>query len=207
LISLFILLNLFQTWQYKNGLIHYDDMSKEAYFKGFFQTKETDGWRDMLKPYDWDRRIKGLPQINYSKELFNALDAKQVISFRGGNLNYITVNSKAQSAMASLALEIGNNELFYIEKDQIDMVSIRSGNGWLWSLKPEYDNVITASAMIRTANEKFRIEFIDKDDNRIAIKAANNKYITIGDKWPFVITANSTTLGKNETFRYFIIDK
>lgn len=206
-IFIFVILNLFQTWQYKKGLIHYDDMSKEAYFKGFFQTKEADGWRDMLKPYDWERRINGLSQIKYSQEYFNEMDAKQTISLRGSNLKYITVNPKAQNAMASLAIERGVNELFFIERQLGDTVCIRSNDGWLWSLKTEYENVITASAMQKKSSEKFTIEYIDADDNRIAIKAANNKFITIGDKWPFVITANSTTLGKNEIFRYFVVDK
>ncbi len=74
IISLLITLNLFQTWQYKNGLIHYDDMSKEAYFKGFFQTKVTDEWKDLLKPYDWNRRIIGLPQIKYSEKFLKLLE-------------------------------------------------------------------------------------------------------------------------------------
>ncbi len=72
-VFLFASFNLFQTWQYKKGFIHYDDMSHEAYFEGLFQTKKSEQWTDLLKPYNWKRRIAGLPQIEYSKQFIDAI--------------------------------------------------------------------------------------------------------------------------------------
>jgi len=207
IICLLITLNLFQTWQYKNGLIHYDDMTKEAYFKGLFQTKATDEWRDLLKPYDWDRRIKHLPQINYSKNYFESINEKQKIIFRGSNLKYIGVNPnpQAQNAMASLASETTNEAVFYLEKIKDNKYHIRSSNGYLWSLRPELENVVTATGILPSLNDIFIIEYID--DNKIAIKAANNKYITIGYAWPFIIKAEANAISKAERFRYFVINQ
>ncbi|MGZ4048220.1 MAG: hypothetical protein ACXVNN_02590 [Bacteroidia bacterium] len=203
--TLLIALNLFQTWQYKNGLIHYDDMSKEAYFKGFFQTKISEGWVDLLKPYDWDRRMKGLPQINYSKEYFDKLDLNQNISLRGNNLLYFVVNPKAQNAMGAIAKGVLPESMFSIEHLKGDTVCIRSKNGLLWSLKSNYENAITSTEMLAHATEKFTIDYLKDDDNKIAIKASNGKYVSIGSQWPFIVKANADAVSDEESFRYFVI--
>lgn len=207
ILFLLISLNLFQSWQYKNGLIHYDDMSKEAYFKGFFQTKASIDWADLLQPYDWERRENHLPQIEYSSQFFNAIDKKQGFYLRASNLSYLIVNEKAQNAMGALAKDYSSSSLFYIEHLEGNSIAIRSVNGFYWSLKPQYDNAITASETNIGSAEKFTFEYLDEEDNRIAIKASNGKYISIGEKWPFIIIAKSDKVGKSETFRYFVIGK
>ena len=203
---LLISLNLFQSWQYKNGLIHYDDMSKEAYFKGFFQTKISSGWIDLLKPYDWDRRMKGLPQINYSKDFFNKIDANQPISLRGSNLLYLVVNDKAQNAMGAIAKGVQAGSMFRIEHLNGDTICIRSKNGLLWSVRSNLDNAITSTELLAHSTEKFTITYIDNDDNKIAIKASNGKYVSIGYEWPFIVKANADEITKGESFRYYVID-
>ena len=204
---LLICLNLFQTWQYKNGLIHYDDMSKDSYFRGFFQTKNNIEWSDLLKPYDWERRENQLPQIDYSVDFFNSINKDRGFHLRGSNLSYLIVNEKAQNAMGALAKDYSLNTLFFLEHIEGNLISIRSSSNLYWSLKPQYNNAITASETNISSTEKFTFEYLDADDNKIAIKASNGKYISIGEKWPFVITASSDKLGKNETFRYFVIGK
>lgn len=205
IIFLLICLNLFQTWQYKKGLIHYDDMSKEAYFKGFFQTKPSIEWVDLLKPYDWERRENHLPQIEYSPEFLKT--NKKEVYLRGTNMMYVVVNEKAQNAMGALGKHYSANSIFYFEKQEGNAISIRSAAGLYWSLKPQYENAITASETSIGSSEKFTFEYLDEDDNRIAIKAANGKYVSIGSKWPFILKADSDKIEKNETFRYFVIGK
>ncbi len=109
--------------------------------------------------------------------------------------------------MASLAREPSINELFFIERVNGDTICIRSSNGLLWSLKNDYENAITSSDTLLSTTTKFTIKYIADNDNRIAIKAANQKYISIGANWPFIITANATELEKNELFRYFLVEK
>ena len=48
LIGLFIVLNLFQTWQYLNGVIHPSRMTKEAYFSVFGMQDTPAGFEKML---------------------------------------------------------------------------------------------------------------------------------------------------------------
>lgn len=204
IVAICIALNLFQTWQYKNGLIHYDDMSRKAYFKGFLQTKANDEWLDLLEPYDWDRRLQNLPQIEYNKQTYNALNRNQKISLRGSNLHYITVNKNASNMMASLAESPGNSNFFYIEHLQNDTVCIRSLDGYLWTVNTHAQNAITASAEKIGMSEKFVVEYPDADDNHIALKSFNGFYISTDNKWPFIIRANGIRPEKQELFRYFI---
>ena len=205
IVFLLISLNLFQTWQYKNGLIHYDDMSKEAYFKGFFQTKPSLEWADLLKPYDWERRINGLPQIEYSSEFLQ--EVKHEVYLRGSNMMYVGVNSKAQNAMGALSKEPSESGKFYLECKGDKIFTVHSKEGLFWSLKAQYENAITASETNITPTETFTIEYLEENDNKIAIKASNGKYVSIGDKWPFILKADADKIGKNETFRYFVLGK
>ncbi len=42
-------LNLFQTWQRKNEIIHWDSMTKEAYWESFMRLKPSPSYSDLLK--------------------------------------------------------------------------------------------------------------------------------------------------------------
>lgn len=207
-IGLLIALNLFQTWQYKNGLIHYDDMSKEAYFAGFFQTKSSIEWMDKLKPYDWERRIKGLPQLDLNKGYFEMLKPADRISVRAYNLHYLACNPKAKNAVAAFEKELSGNDnsLFNVEHQNDGSVCLINGNGLYLSVNSALGDVITASVPVAGPTERFWIEFPDKDDNRILIKASNNKYLSAGNEFPFIITATGYGNNKGSVFRFFNIN-
>jgi hypothetical protein len=49
LLSALILFNLFQTWQYRKGLIHWELMNKEAYWANFLRTKYGPNYWDAVK--------------------------------------------------------------------------------------------------------------------------------------------------------------
>lgn len=107
--------------------------------------------------------------------------------------------------MASLAEgNDGTEEMFYIEHLSGDTVCIRSKEGFLWSLKTMYQNAITASETMIGLPEKFTFQYINENDNKIALKASNGKYVSIGSQWPFIIKANSDVLSREETFRYIL---
>lgn len=206
-VMLFLLLNLFQTWQYKNGLIHYDDMSREAYFKGFLQTKVTREWQDLLKPYDWERRMKGLSQVEYSREYFEESFKSKKVYLRSFNLQYISMNEKAQNAIAAYQKEVSGNSLFRIISVKGDTVSIISANGNFVSVSKEYDNILIAASAIPNAAEKFQIVYLGAEDNRIALKTLNNRYVAVSAIFPFLLYAKSVEIGPKETFRLFVKEK
>jgi hypothetical protein len=208
-ILLLILLNLFQTWQYKNGLIHYDDMTKEAYFYGFFQTKTSIEWTDKLKPYDWERRTKGLPQLDFNKRYFELLRPVDMVIFRASNLQYLASNPKAQNAVAAYEKSPIENDgtLFHVEEQQDGSYCFLNGNGLYLSVNKDLDGVITASVPAPGPTEKFEIEFLEEDDNRLRLKGANNKYLTAGTDFPFIVQANGNGKEKSSIFRYYHLTK
>ena len=59
IISILIVFSLFQNLQYKNGLIHYSDMTKEAYWMHFLETKPQPGFYESLDNIDNDALQKG----------------------------------------------------------------------------------------------------------------------------------------------------
>ena len=56
---LFIGLNLFQSLQYKYGILHYHGMTKEAYFGIFGKINYPEGYDQMIKDPDYDAAKKG----------------------------------------------------------------------------------------------------------------------------------------------------
>ena len=59
LIACFISLNLFQSWQFSVGVIHYDSMSRKAYWYSLFRTKVEDKFYLMLDSPDIEAAMKG----------------------------------------------------------------------------------------------------------------------------------------------------
>ena len=53
-----VLLNIFQTYQYELGLIHYDAMSRELYFKQLGKLRPVEGFHDLLDHPDYDKARK-----------------------------------------------------------------------------------------------------------------------------------------------------
>jgi hypothetical protein len=60
--ALFILHNLFQTVKFTNTAIHWDSMSKLAYFETFWKLRPTTLFFDLLEPTDAESALKGLPE-------------------------------------------------------------------------------------------------------------------------------------------------
>jgi hypothetical protein len=208
IIFLLVCLNLFQTWQYKNGLIHYDDMTRAAYFKGFFQTKPSAEWQDLLRPYDWERRIKGFPQVEYTKEYLVKSFSENDIQLRAFNLQYVTINPRAQNAIAAYSREPGTLSTFIVVPFGDGTYAFLSMDHKYLSVKQEYKNVLLADADEAGMYERFELIFIDEDDNRIALRSrGNGKYVRTGNEFPNMLFADGNEITKPGTFRLFIVEK
>lgn len=59
LIYLFIKLNFFQTKQYIVTLIHWDSMTKEAYWEVFLEEQFPENYHELLEPPDYEKAKKG----------------------------------------------------------------------------------------------------------------------------------------------------
>ena len=52
-------LNLFQTMQYRRGIVHWDSMTKETYFLIFGNPNYPVGYAESIKTPDYDAAKKG----------------------------------------------------------------------------------------------------------------------------------------------------
>jgi hypothetical protein len=62
IISFFVVLNLFQTRQYRSFAIHWDSMTKEAYFANFGKMQPIEGIDTLFKAPDYDNAWKNMPE-------------------------------------------------------------------------------------------------------------------------------------------------
>lgn len=206
IVVLFITLNLFQSWQYKKGLIHYDDMSREAYLKGFFETdKQGLEWFNSLKPYNWERRLKGLSQIEYSEEFIKKIPQNKAVYLRGFNGFYFSASNKSENILTCYFNQVTGDEQFYLYFLKGDTLAIKGNNGKYLSVKPETNNVVIADANQIGPNEKFFLKVLNKNDNKIELVTISGLYLSVQEKFPFIITATNNK-GLRSTYRLFIID-
>ena len=56
----FVALNLFQTMQYRRGIVHWDSMTKETYFLIFGNPNYPEGYAESIKTPDYDAAKKGV---------------------------------------------------------------------------------------------------------------------------------------------------
>ncbi|MDX9695651.1 MAG: hypothetical protein RBT49_07645 [Bacteroidales bacterium] len=64
LIIMMLCLNLFQTWQYRRTIIHWDSMTKEAYCAVFGKQHFPENYSKLIKSPDYENAIKGYPETN-----------------------------------------------------------------------------------------------------------------------------------------------
>lgn len=68
IVALFVCHNLIQTAQYNYGAIHFDSMTKKAYWSSFGHTKPQQGFYDLLETPDYEKAIKGIQAVKPKNE-------------------------------------------------------------------------------------------------------------------------------------------
>ena len=63
LVVLLISLNLFQVFQYRHRIIHYDSMTKKAYWSVFLKKRHPANFYQMLEKPDYQKARKGVYEI------------------------------------------------------------------------------------------------------------------------------------------------
>lgn len=67
-VTVIVSYNIFQNIQYRNGAIHYDSMTKEAYWEVFLKPEPTGKYWSLLAKPDYDKAIKGINVIAPNKD-------------------------------------------------------------------------------------------------------------------------------------------
>jgi hypothetical protein len=63
IIGFLLFLNFFQTYQYRNGVIHYDSMTKKAYWAVFLKKQRPPGFYQMLEKPNSTKARQGIYEI------------------------------------------------------------------------------------------------------------------------------------------------
>ncbi|HKR03356.1 MAG TPA: hypothetical protein VJY62_01865, partial [Bacteroidia bacterium] len=207
-IALLIMLNLFQSWQYKNGLIHFDYMTRKAYFKGFFQAEASLEWYDLLSQFDWERHKKGLPQIEYSKKYFDAIGKNELIYLRGYNLFFIAENEKQNGVINCAKTAYNTSNLFHLVRFNGDTIALQAYNGKYLSAKKNLNGVIMADADIAGYYEKFIFNLIEENDNRISLQTLGGKNVFVNPQEPFILyTSSDPKADPYKIFRLYVRER
>lgn len=204
-ICLFILFNLFQTWQYKNGLIHYDDNTFRSYFEGLVQTKATWQWQDALQPYDFERRKKGLPQIIYTADFIAGIKQDDFICLRGFNFKLASAPDWAHGLVICTGNQIDAAEVFNLVRLNGDTVAVKTSAGKYVSVIEQVHYALFAMKDSAGAKEKFILVY--HDENKISLKAYNNKFVAVISQWKNALCAVSDSANRQSTFRMYLLEK
>lgn len=198
---LLIFLNLFQTWQFKNGLIHYDSMTKESYILGFGMNHHTAEWYDALNAPDYNRARKGLSEV-YSEEEVKNITAENKIRFKGFNNLFVTCEIGGTKELTSTRNEPSEWETFVFVPLGNNKVAIKAADGSYVSADFISTDKLYGNGKEVGKQETFELVYVG--DNKFALKGENGKYVHVNSQYPFLLKASGKVLGKKEKFRIYI---
>lgn len=199
LTAFFIYLNLFQTMEYEKGLIHYDAMTKDAYFAVFLNKKPTRFYEYLSDP-EYKRAKAGLPETYTSEEVLE-LQPSDRIHFKGTNFKIIGFDTES-SELRSDYYDMGELQTFRFQMLGNGKVAIIAANGKYISADHSKGDVLLANRDQAQAWETFDLVYLD--NNTLALKSDNGKYVSIGTEEPYRLTATSAAVSYPETLHFFI---
>lgn len=142
---LFILINQFQTRQYIHGIIHYNSMSREAYFAAFLNNPTNSQYWDLLVHPNNSEAIKG----RYFQNDFTSLNQKKK-PLTGANPNQ------------SMPVKTGE-EKFHDQSVIVGQLTFEAGE---WSLYKKYATNTVAFKGTRSCLIESPQEFVECYNNR-----------------------------------------
>jgi hypothetical protein len=197
-ISVFCLLNLFQTWQYRNNLIHFDSMTAKSYKLGFLSRHGIEGWNEALEEPDYKRAKAGLSEYPDPEEIEKLWpsDKLYLVSYNGKALSAELADQTQLTASRYERKEWEAFSIIWLEKDKI---ALKAANNKYVSADHASGNKLFANRDNIGAWEMFTVVFLGR--GRIALKADNGKYVGISPYDQISIIAKLDSVTKTEQFR------
>jgi len=200
LLVLLITLSLFQNWQYYYGFIHYDSMSKEAFFMGFFEKQNTAEWYESLDVPDYDRAKNGLSETITWDEIMQIQPSDKIV-FNGYNMKAISCEIGANAELTASRFDIGDWETFSLIHLGNNKIALKAINGKYVCNEHTISGKLIANRDAIGSWETFEVVYLGK---KIALKADNGKYVAVSEDEPHLLFANSYSISKRELFRIHI---
>ncbi|MGQ0829460.1 MAG: DUF7910 domain-containing protein [Bacteroidota bacterium] len=200
LVLLLVTLSLFQNWQYRNDFIHYDSMSKESYFLGFFAKQNTAEWYESLDVPDYDRAKNGLNETITWEEITQIKPSDRIF-FNGYNMKSISCEIGSNAELTASRFDVGSWETFSLTHLGNNKIALKADNGKYVCNEHNISGKLIANRDTIGAWETFEIIYLGK---KIALKADNGKYVSVNENEPHQLMAISDTISKRELFRIHI---
>lgn len=187
LVLIMIVFHQFQTWQYKNKLIHFDDMTYKAYVNGLFQTRQNREWGKYLEPKDWESRIMNVKSKVNTKRSFESLNLSDPIFFRADNGSYITANPRYPFALAALSPAHSNNEKFHLRFLSRNKVLIQHQNGNFLTMIEDKESYICASSKRVEEAQIFLYDFGENFKNEVRFYTSDGRNLSYKQDSPHLL--------------------
>lgn len=197
----FCCLNVFQTWQYNRELIHYDSMTKAAYFNGFFATEKTKAWEELLDEPAYDRAKNGLPEIYLPAEI-DSIKPADVICLKGANRLMVSGEFNTDMALRSSKNYVAAWETFSFVRMDANKIAIIANNKKYVCADHGDGDKLKANKDRPSTWETFELIYLG--NNRVALRSDNGKYVDIGFHEPYALTATGDSITIRTMFRIYI---
>lgn len=171
LLPAIIALNLFQTWQFSEGLLHFDSMTARAYTVGFLQTHFTEEWKAALVEPDIKKAENGYPEKHMKEDYYF-----QKISLLGvDSLKYVSSEINLRGELTLSRLVPNEWEHFLVTPVDAKRVSLKAANGKYVTADQTRERVLHADRENAWDWEKF--ELVCLDDRKAVLKDFYGYYV------------------------------
>jgi len=199
ILILFIVLNQFQTLQSQSSLLHYYDMSYQAYIKIFGRLTWPSGYEESLIPPDLEFAKLGKPERSFS-ESFPFLKGKHkaIITLKAANGKFVCADRNLEGKLIADRSKAVEWERFELTIDDFWKCSLLSWQNKYVTVESTPNSELIAKS--DRSHEKELFSFEKLNDNKFAIKDYNNKYVKPDSQNTFILEANSDSITNKEIF-------
>lgn len=201
----FVWLNIFQTYQFELGSLHYEGMTKELYFKQFGKLSKINDFDKYVDPPNndeakkgnsWGNKYTGGNEISNNNSAAAERSGKRIL-LKAINGKYVIDDRNKGSNLYANSDNPWEWETFEIIEAGKDKINIRSSTGKFVCADQGKANVLVANRDEAKDWEAFKI--IDLENGFVAFLATNGKYLS-ADKESLQLFANSDSIGDQEKF-------
>lgn len=173
-----IVLNFFQSWQKTKGLIHWDSMTRTAYFMEFGTTKQNPEYYHSLWTPDYYRASQGKSEYFELDEFYNSN-----IAITTYNLQFLSLcNGDTLAANTFVDRQLQH---FTIQKIGDKLIALRAANNKYVGVDRNNQNRLYVKSDTVGDSEKFNVIF--SKENYITLISSAKKYVRINYDTNFLV--------------------
>ncbi len=211
IVSFFIWLNIFQTFQFEYHSLHWDSMTKELYFKQFGKMSTIEDFDKYLKPPDSEsakggKRADFTPPSVAAGKVQNTYtnkneESRKLIHLKAWNNKYVCADQLLKDMVVANRNDAYDWETFILILFGNGECAICSSDNYFFCCELNHENRITASRNSVGSWETFRMT--ELGNGLVAFKATNDKYLSVDEK-SSQLFAKSESIGAHEKFMLIV---